>query len=117
MKLLKEYGCREVILIQPEKRSKKKTDRRDANALGEILWVNRRRLLEGRSVQGVHCVEDFPGLPVLTDRLAVRRGTIEGLGHKLLNHNDIETPQEAREGLVNSAGCEKRPRIPLKLVC
>ena len=41
LKLLKEYGCRETILVQPEKRSKKKTDRRDANALGEILWVNR----------------------------------------------------------------------------
>ena len=34
LKLLKEYGCRETILIQPEKRSKKKTDRRDANAAG-----------------------------------------------------------------------------------
>jgi hypothetical protein len=30
LKLLTEYGCRETILIQPEKRSKKKTDRRDA---------------------------------------------------------------------------------------
>ena len=27
--LLKEYGCREVVLIQPEKRSRKKTDQRD----------------------------------------------------------------------------------------
>ena len=34
LKLLEEYGCRETILVQPEKRSKKKTDRRDANALG-----------------------------------------------------------------------------------
>ncbi len=33
LKLLAEYGCRETILIQPEKRSKKKTDRRDAYAL------------------------------------------------------------------------------------
>ena len=30
LKLLTEYGCRETILIQPEKRSKKTTDRRDA---------------------------------------------------------------------------------------
>ena len=42
--LLAEYGCRETMVIQPEKRSKKKTDRRDANALGELLWVNRQRL-------------------------------------------------------------------------
>ena len=39
LKLLAEYGCREVVLIQPEKRSKKKTDYRDAQQLGELLWV------------------------------------------------------------------------------
>jgi transposase len=52
LKLLAEYGCRETLLIQPTKRSKKKTDRRDASALGEILWVNRQRLLAGQRVQG-----------------------------------------------------------------
>ena len=51
LKLLAEYGCRETVVIQPEKRSKKKTDRRDANALGELLWVNRHRLLAGKKVQ------------------------------------------------------------------
>jgi len=56
LKLLAEYGCRETVLVQPEKRSRKKTDRRDANALGEILWVNRRRLLAGQRVQGVRRV-------------------------------------------------------------
>ena len=56
LKMLKEYGCRETILVQPEKRSKRKTDRRDANALGEILWVNRERLLAGKRVQGVRRV-------------------------------------------------------------
>ncbi len=56
LKLLPGYGCRETILIQPEKQSKKKTDRRDANALGEILWVNRHRLLAGTKVQGIRRV-------------------------------------------------------------
>ena len=56
LKMLQEHGCRETILIQPEKQSKKKTDRRDANALGEILWVNRERLLAGKRVQGVRRV-------------------------------------------------------------
>lgn len=56
LKMLHEYGCRETILIQPEKQSKKKTDRRDANTLGEILWVNRERLLAGKRVQGVRRV-------------------------------------------------------------
>ena len=59
LKLLNEYGCRRTILIQPEKQSKKKTDRRDASALSEVLWVNRERLLTGKPVRGVRCVE-FP---------------------------------------------------------
>ena len=57
LKILDEYGCRETILVQPQKKDKKKTDRRDANALGELLWVNRQRLLTGRRVQGVRRVE------------------------------------------------------------
>ena len=53
LKLLAEYGCREIVLVQPEKRSKNKTDRRDADGLGELLWTNRQRLLEGKKVQNV----------------------------------------------------------------
>jgi transposase len=58
VKLLRDprYGCRKVLLIQPEKRKKRKTDRRDANELGEILWVNRERLLAGKRVQKVRQV-------------------------------------------------------------
>jgi transposase len=44
------------VLIQPEKRSRQKTDRRDANKLGEILWVNRHRLLASKPVQNVRRV-------------------------------------------------------------
>ncbi len=47
VKLLAEHGCRQVVLIQPEKRSRK-TDRRDASALADLLWVNRERLLAGK---------------------------------------------------------------------
>jgi len=44
------------VLIQAEKRDRRKTDRRDAHALSEILWVNRERLLTGLKVQGVRRV-------------------------------------------------------------
>ena len=53
LELLPKYGCRDVVLVQPEKKSSRKTDRRDANQLGELLWVNRARLLAGRKVQGL----------------------------------------------------------------
>ena len=50
--LREESACCDVLLIQPEKRSKKKTDRRDANHLSELLWVNRRRLAAGEPHAG-----------------------------------------------------------------
>ncbi len=56
VELLPQFGCREILLIQAEKQSKRKTDRRDANLLGEQLWLNRDRLLAGRKVQGLRRV-------------------------------------------------------------
>jgi transposase len=95
LKLLPEYGCREIVLIQPEKRSKKKTDRRDANALGELLWTNRERLLAGKKIQNVRRIvppsqrdaEDrqLTTLRQRTGRLRTR--TINRIQHLLLKHN------------------------------
>ena len=95
LKLLVEYGCRETILIQPEKRSKKKTDRRDANALGELLWVNRQRLLAGKKVQGIRHVQppcpqdaDDRQITALRKRLGqLLTRTINKLKHILRKHN------------------------------
>jgi transposase len=95
LKLLVEYGCRETILIQPEKRSKKKTDRRDANTLGEILWLNRERLLTSKNIQGIRRVQ-FPSerdaedrqITALRKRLGqLRTRTINKIKHVLRKHN------------------------------
>ena len=51
LKLLPQYGCRDTVLVQCEKQSKHKTDRRDANKLGELLWINRHRLAAGQKLQ------------------------------------------------------------------
>src|SRR5262245_17276237 len=32
-------GCRRTLLVQAEQRAQHKTDRRDANRLGELLWT------------------------------------------------------------------------------
>jgi transposase len=55
--MLHEYRCHKVILIQPEDRKLRKTDRRDAAALSELLWVNRDRLLHGKPVRGLRQVD------------------------------------------------------------
>jgi transposase len=95
LKLLAEYGCREVVLIQPEKRSKNKTDRRDADTLGELLWTNRQRLLAGKKIQNVRRIvppserdaEDRQ-LTALRLRLGrLRTRTINKVQHVLLKHN------------------------------
>lgn len=71
--MLKEYECHEIVLIQPKEKSKKKTDRRDANQLGEILWVNRQRLLAGERVQGVRRVRIVEECHKRNRRLTSRR--------------------------------------------
>src|SRR6202166_786678 len=57
IRMLRDYRCHKVILIQPDDRKKCKTDRRDAAALSELLWVNRDRLLSGKPVRGLRQVD------------------------------------------------------------
>jgi transposase len=93
--LLQEYGCRETVLVQPHERSKRKTDRRDADALGELLWVNRHRLLTGQKVQQLRRIVP-PEREVAADRqltaLRQRMGqlrtrTLNKIQRILLKHN------------------------------
>jgi transposase len=60
LKLLRECGCRETIVVQPEEQSRHKTDRRDASQLSEVLWVNRDRLLQGLPARGLRRIQ-VPG--------------------------------------------------------
>jgi transposase len=106
LKLLAEYDCRETFVVQPEKQSKKKTDRRDANALCEILWLNRQRLLDGKPVQGVRVVH-LPSVQDAADRQLtelrkrvgqLRTRTINKLKHLLRKHNlEQESPTKGLE--------------------
>jgi transposase len=95
VKLLGEYGCREIVLVQPAGRACRKTDRRDANLLSEQLWINRHRLLAGQPVHGLRRVT-FPNdrdaqdrqLTALRQRLVQwRTKTINKVQHLLLKHN------------------------------
>jgi len=57
IRLLRDDRCHQFILVQPEEQKKHKTDRRDAAALSELLWVNRERFLAGKPVRGLRRVE------------------------------------------------------------
>jgi transposase len=73
IRLLREYHCHKVILIQPDDRKKCKTDRRDAAALSELLWVNRDRLLQGKPVRGLRQVDIASGTDQENRRLTALR--------------------------------------------
>src|SRR5262245_6818133 len=73
IRLLQEHHCHKVILIQPEDRKKCKTDRRDAAALSELLWVNRDRLLQGKPVRGLRQVDIARGADQENRRLTTLR--------------------------------------------
>ena len=95
IRMLNDYRCQKVILIQPEERKKRKTDRRDAAALSELLWVNRGRLLAGKPVRGLRHVDIASPTDQENRRLTtLRRGarqartrTINRIKHILRRHN------------------------------
>jgi transposase len=103
LKMLAEYGCCQTVLIQPEKRSRQKTDRRDAHQLGGLLWVNRTRLLAGQSVEGVRRVQppterdaEDRQITELRKRMGqLRTRTINKIKHLLRKHN-FEQEQPAK---------------------
>src|SRR5262245_26858439 len=73
IRLLHDYRCHKVILIQPDDRKKCKTDRRDAAGLSELLWVNRERLLLGKPVRGLRQVDIASGTDQENRRLTTLR--------------------------------------------
>lgn len=95
LELLEEYGCQEMVLVQPTGRGKRKTDRRDAGLLSEQLWLNRHRLLAGEQVHGLRRVTPPTGddaqdrqLTALRQRLVQwRTKTINKVHRILLKHN------------------------------
>lgn len=119
LELLPQYGCREIVLIQPDKRSRTKTDRRDSNQLGEILWVNRGRLLTGRPVQGVRRVH-IPSASERDDRRLTmlrclvgreRTRVINGIKHLLHRHNLMQ--ECPTKGIQTQAARKWLRKLPL----
>src|SRR5262249_24768202 len=95
IRLLHDYRCHKVILIQPDDRKKCKTDRRDAAGLSELLWGNRGRLLLGKPGRGLR-PGDNPRRPAQQNRRATaprkeagqaRTRLVNQVRHILRRHN------------------------------
>jgi transposase len=93
--LLPKHGCRRVVLIQPEKKPRIKTDRRDAHSLSELLWVNRDRIAASQSIRGVRQVVLPTKIDAENQRITLlrrnagreRTRTINQIKHILRRHN------------------------------
>jgi transposase len=95
--ILKDYGCREIVVIQPTERSKQKTDRRDAGDLSHLLWVHRRQFLEGKHPHGLRRIQpptaqeaDDRQITALRARLTKKRTAVLNGIHKILRKHNLE---------------------------
>ena len=93
---LRRWKCREVVLIHPERPSKKKTDRRDARNLADLLWLNRERLAAGQTVHGLRRVyivsrreRENRQLTALRKTLGQRRTRTVNKIHRILNSHNL----------------------------
>jgi transposase len=118
LRLLVEVGCRRIILIQPEKHSKKKTDRRDAHALSELLWVSRQRVAAGDKIQGVRQVQIVSEEELSDRRLTSARHrlgrqrtrTINAIRQMLRRHNlEWERPTKSFDTLAVRRWLQRLP--------
>jgi transposase len=90
-----EPNCLQTLLVQAEERSRHKTDRRDANRLGELLWTNRERLLAGKKVQQLRVIQPPNAKDAQARQLTAlwhratrqRTRTVNAIHHLLLKHN------------------------------
>ena len=101
--MLKQYGCREVVVIQPTERAKQKTDRRDAGDLAHLLWVHRQQFLEGKHPLGLRRVQpptpqeaDDRQLTALRARLTKKRTAVLNGIHKILRKHNLEQAQPTK---------------------
>ena len=93
---LRKWKCREIVLIHPEKPSKKKTDRRDASKLADLLWINRERLVAGQIVRGLRRVymvtereREDRQLTSLRKTLGHRRTRTLNKIHRIVNRHNL----------------------------
>ena len=104
LELLREYGCREIVVVQPTERSKQKTDRRDAGELSHLLWVHRQSFLAGKHPLGVRRIQpptaqeaEDRQLTTLRARLTRQRTAVLNGIHKILRKHNLEQSQPTKK--------------------
>jgi transposase len=94
--VLRTWKCQEIVLIHPDRPSARKTDRRDAQKLADLLWLNRERLAAGQTVHGLRRVylvsqteREDRQLTALRRTLGQRRTRVLNKIHRLINRHNL----------------------------
>lgn len=97
LEMLEEYGCGEIVVVQPTSRSRQKTDRRDAGYLSHLLWVHREQLAGGEHPSGLRRIEPATArqaadrqLTTLRATLTKKRTAVLNAVHKILRKHNRE---------------------------
>ena len=119
---LRRWKCREIVLIHPEKPSKKKTDRRDAQKLADLLWINRQRLADGQIVRGIRRVymvtqqeREDRQLTSLRKTLGHRRTRTLNKIHRIVNRHNLIW-QYPTKTFQTRAGRSWLAKVPLPVI-
>ena len=56
LEMLKNFRCAKILLVQPEDSDKRKTDKRDAAALSELLWLYRDKISNEQPIKKLRIV-------------------------------------------------------------
>lgn len=83
--VLRKWKCAEIVLVQPDQRSNRKTDPRDANQLCETLWLNCERLRHGQRPNGMRRVYIPSAEEQASRQLTMTRKALTGLRTRTLN--------------------------------
>ncbi len=96
IEVLHQWKCGDIVLIHPEKPPKKKTDRRDAKKLADLLWLNRERLAASQTVHGLRRVymvtqkeREDRQLTSLPKTLGQRRTRTLNKIHRIINRHNL----------------------------
>ena len=95
IEVLRNFRCDRTVLVQPEGFSRRKTDRRDAAGLSEMLWTFRNRIESGEPIKNLKIISIPNSMQQQQRRLtnlrrdakAAHTKSINQIKHVLRRHN------------------------------
>lgn len=95
IEMLRNFRCQRIVLVQPEDSGRRKTDRRDAAKLSELLWLFRKRIEDGKPIDKLRIIKHPTATQTQQRRLTTLRKdarakygrAINQIRHTLRRHN------------------------------